>query len=125
MRRTMTTLLCAGALLMTVAACADDDDAGASDETSSTTTSTTAPEPTGPKDIRDFGFEDEVPPGTYFIDPDGDSATPLMVTFEVAADGWSGGIGGPAKYHAAGHTALAFLTVDNVTEAACEGTCTR
>ena len=119
MRRPLTTLLCAGALLVTAVACSDDDDTGASDATSSTTTSTT--EPPRPWDIRDFGFDDELEPGTYFIDPDDDVSTPFRVTFEIAAEGWSGGIGGPAKFNTGGHTGLGMVTVHNVAAAACEG----
>ena len=123
MRRTMIrqlpiSLLCAGALVFGAVACSDDDDTSSADEPSSTTSTT---EPARPWDIRDFDFDDELEPGTYFIDPDGDPSTPLRVTFEVAAEGWSGGIGGPAKFNTGGHTGLAFINVDNVAAAACEG----
>ena len=113
--RRVTAALCAGALLLSVVACSDDD-SNASDETSSTTTA----EPDGPTDIRDFGLEAQLEPGTYFMDPDGDASTPLRVTFEIAAEGWSGGIGGPASFNQAGHTGLSFITVDNVVTQACE-----
>ena len=36
------------------------------------------------------------------------------MTFEIAAEGWSGGIGGPASFNTEGHTGLAFINVDNV-----------
>jgi hypothetical protein len=111
-------LLCAGALLFGAVACSDDD-ATSADEPSSTTTSTTAPD--GPKDIADYSFDDQLVPGTYFIDPDLDPSTPLKVTFEIAADGWSGGVGGPAKFQPQGLTAVAMVNVDNVAAAACEG----
>jgi len=114
----MTSLLCAGALLMTGAACSDDDEPNASEDTSTTTTSTTAPEPAGPKDIREFDIDDRLEPGTYFIDPDEDPSTPLTVTYEVA-EGWSGWVGA-AKFNDEGHTALSITTVDNLVTEACE-----
>ena len=114
-----TRLFCAAALALGAVGCSDDDSTSSSDTTASTT-STTA-EPDGPKDIETFGFDGEVPPGTYYVDPDLDPSTPLRVTFEVTAEGWSGGIGGPAKFTPQGHTALAMVNVDNVAAAGCEG----
>ena len=118
--RRVTTLLCAGALLMTGVACSDDDDDASSSEETSSTTTTSTPEPDGPKDIAGFGFDAQLEPGTYFMDPDLDPSTPLRVTFEIAAEGWSGGVGGPAKFNPAGHTGLAFINVDNLVTDACE-----
>ena len=122
--RRMTTapvsLLCAGALLVTVAACSDDDETSTSDETPSTATSTTEPRPEGAKNAREFDLEDPLEPGPYFIDPDDDPATPLMVTFEVDAEGWSGWVGA-VKFAGEGHTAVSIVTVDNVAIEACEG----
>jgi hypothetical protein len=123
-RRTMIrqlpiSLLCAGAFLFGAVACSDDDTRSANEPSSTSTTSTT--EPDGPRDVGDFGFDDELEPGTYFMDPDHDPSTPLRVIFEIAAEGWSGGIGGPAKFNTLGHTGLAFVNVDNVATDACAG----
>lgn len=115
MRRPITTLLCAGALLMTGIACSDDEPTS-SEDTSSTTTSTTAPE--GPKNMDEEENLEPVEPGTYFIDPDGDPATPLRVTFEVAEEGWSAW-GGTFKENDTGHTMLTITTVPNVVQDAC------
>jgi hypothetical protein len=121
MRRPITTLLCAGALLMTGVACSDDEQPNASKSTSTTTaesTTTTSPErEDGAKNIRKFGIDDKLEPGTYFIDPDEDSATPLTVTYKVSG-GWSGWVGA-AKFNEKGHTAVSIVTVDNLVTEAC------
>ena len=57
-------------------------------------------------------------PGTYFIDPDGDASTPLRVTYEIAADGWSQWIGA-AKFSEVGHTGLSITTVTNLVGDGC------
>lgn len=115
--RRMTTVLCAGALLMTAVACSDDDETGTSDETSSTTTTSTSA-PAGAQRMNVETFED-VEPGTYFVDPDGDESTPLLVTYEVAAEGWSSWPGA-VKFNDKGHTGLSITTVDNLVTEACE-----
>ncbi len=122
LRRPITTLLCAGAFLMTGVACSDDEEPTAVEDTSSTTsastTTTTEPRPDGGQDIRDFDIDDQLEPGTYFIDPDEDPSTPLTVTYEIP-EGWSGWIGA-AKFSPEGHTALTIVTVDNLVTEACE-----
>lgn len=57
-------------------------------------------------------------PGTYFIDPDGDASTPLRVTYEIAADGWSQWIGA-AKFSDVGHTGVSITTVTNIVKDGC------
>jgi hypothetical protein len=115
--RRLTTLLCAGALLMTGVACSDDDDdSGAADETSSTTTSTTGPNGAQLMNVSEF---EDLEPGTYYLDPDGDESTPLLVTYDVAAEGWTSWAGA-AKFNDDGHTGLSITAVDNVTTEACE-----
>jgi hypothetical protein len=120
----MTTLLCAGALLMTGVACSDDEEPKASEDRSSTTaesttTTTTEGRADGTLDIRDYDIDDRLEPGTYFIDPDNDSATGLTVTYEVP-EGWSGWTGA-AKFNAKGHTAVSIVAVENVVTDACKG----
>ena len=63
------------------------------------------------------GFAD-LAAGTYVIDPDGDDETPLRVTFEVAAPGWSSWIGA-FKREEASHSALSITTVENLARDAC------
>jgi hypothetical protein len=61
-------------------------------------------------------------PGRYFVDPDGDDATPLRVTFKVANEGWQSWFGvvkylpGPAD----GFTGLSITTVTNMVTDGCE-----
>ena len=57
-------------------------------------------------------------PGTYFIDPDGDASTPLRVTYDIAADGWSQWIGA-AKFSEVGHTGVSITTVSNLVRDGC------
>ena len=61
----------------------------------------------------------DVEPGTYFLDPDGDDSTPLTVTYEVAAEGWTSWPGA-VKFDDTGHTGLSITTVDNVVTQACD-----
>ena len=57
-------------------------------------------------------------PGRYFIDPDGDVTTPLRVTYEVAAEGWSAWFGA-VKFASPGITTLSITTVTNVVSNGC------
>ena len=63
------------------------------------------------------GFSD-LEPGLYFVDPDGDDTTPLRVTYQVAAEGWSQWFGA-VKFTDAGHTALSITTVTNLVSDGC------
>lgn len=60
---------------------------------------------------------DDLEPGRYIIDPDGDPSTPLAVTYEVP-EGWSSWIGA-AKLKGRTHTLLTITTVDNVVRDGC------
>lgn len=64
-------------------------------------------EPLGPIDV-----------GSYFIDPDGDSSTPLRVVYDVPADGWSMWLGG-VKFSDAGHAGVSITTVANLVTDGC------
>ena len=104
-----------GALLV-VAAGGDDED------TVDAVTSTPTTEL--PQDVVDLHglpeSEDFVSlePGRYFVDPDGATTTPLRVTFEVAAEGWSSWIGA-AKFDDGGHVALSIAAVTNLVRDGC------
>jgi hypothetical protein len=81
---------------------------------------TVTPTPTATPGPRDVSHEDDIiEPGTYFVDPDEDPSTPLRVTYQVAAEGWSAWLGA-AKLRTAGHTMLSIITVDNLTRHACD-----
>lgn len=64
--------------------------------------------------------EDFVPlePGRWFIDPDGDDATPLRVSFDVAAERWESWLG-TVKFYPDGHVALTITTIDNLVRDGC------
>ena len=57
-------------------------------------------------------------PGRYFVDPDGDDTTPLRVSYEVAAEGWSAWFGA-VKFTDPGVTMLSITTVPNLVTDAC------
>jgi len=63
------------------------------------------------------GFPD-LEPGRYFIDPDGDDTTPLRVTYDVAAEGWSAWLGA-VKFTDPGFTMLSVTTVTNLVSDGC------
>jgi hypothetical protein len=56
--------------------------------------------------------------GTYAIDPDLDPSTPLRVTWEILAEGWTSWIGA-AKFSDAGHTGVSITTVSNLVSHGC------
>lgn len=121
MRRFPTSLLCASALLLGAVACSDDDDPSSSGEPSSTTTTTSATEEEAPKKlVVDIGkvTDSELQLAEYAIDPDGDPSTPLIVTYEIADEGWEPWIGA-AKITNGPHTMLSITTVTNVVRDAC------
>ena len=80
--------------------------------------------PPAPKDmiaVQETGVA-ALEPGRYFIDPDGDATTPLRVTYEIAAEGWSPWIGtmkDPVPDH--GRSSISITTVTNLAADACDG----
>jgi hypothetical protein len=97
----------AGALLVA----ADDDD---ETQVPATATPTTAPA----RDVMSVPEFASLEPGTYFIDADGDDATALRVTYEVADAGWSQWLGA-VKFRDDGHVALSITTIDNLVRHGC------
>ena len=85
-------------------------------------TVTPVPTPAPAQDILDVpGITDGFPdlePGRYVIDPDGDDTTPLRVTYDVAAEGWSGWFGA-LKFADSGFTMLSITTVTNLVSDGC------
>ncbi|MFL6206894.1 MAG: hypothetical protein ACJ739_16250 [Acidimicrobiales bacterium] len=123
--RRWTLYLCASALLMGAAACSDDDDGASADGTSSTTasstssTTTTEPRADGRRDVMTVEGFSALEPGGYVIDPDGDPATPLTVTYDVHDKGWSQWLGA-VKFYDTGHAGVSITTVTNVVRDGCE-----
>lgn len=94
---------------------ADDDE----EIDTTTPTPTVQDAPAGSvQDVMDLPDFEDLEPGTYYIDPDGDAATPLRVFFDVAADGWSSWIGATRFSHDS-HVALSITTVDNLVREGC------
>jgi hypothetical protein len=110
--RRLVSLLCAGALLTAVPACDDDSD-GASGTPPMRAASTP-----GPRNVMNESEFADLEPGTWFIDPDGDDATPLRVTYTVASDGWSQWVGA-AKFADDGQVGLSITTIDNLVRDGC------
>lgn len=59
-----------------------------------------------------------IDPGTYFMDPDLDPSTPLRVTYEVPAGGWSQWAG-TFKAGDEGHVGVSIVTVTNLVSDGC------
>ncbi|HEX2280444.1 MAG TPA: hypothetical protein VHG52_01655 [Thermomicrobiales bacterium] len=79
------------------------------------------PTPSATPSIQDiWGFEPLAPigPGTYFIDPDLDPATPLRVVYEIPVEGWSMWIGA-TKLAEEGHVSMSITTVVNLVRDGC------
>ena len=82
-------------------------------------TPTSVPAVPPPRDLLTVEADQPIEPGLYFVDPDGDPATPLRVTFQVAEKGWIGGWFGPLKPTDDGHVVLSITTVTNLVTDGC------
>lgn len=104
------------ALIGTLVVAAGDDDEAELDTASSTPTTTPVQDVVDWADVPD---DDSTfyEPGRYFVDLDGDEATPLRVTFEVTADGWRPWPG--AFKQEGGDTGFSIADIANVTNNAC------
>jgi hypothetical protein len=60
----------------------------------------------------------ELEPGTYFIDPDLDPDTSLLVVFETPAEGWLAWTGA-AKFSEVGHVGVSITDVSNLVSHGC------
>ena len=105
------------AALLALGACAQDPEAADPPAPSPTAPSDPSPTPTL-RDINELGDFAPLEPGTYFIDPDDDPATPLRVVYEVPVEGWSQWIGA-AKLTEDGHVGVSITTVTNVVSHGC------
>jgi hypothetical protein len=104
----------AAVVLLMVAACGSQSQ----EATDATVPSQTASSDAVPKDIMELEYFTPLEPGTYSIDPDLDPSTPLLVTYEIAAEGWSQWIGA-AKFSDAGHVGVSITTVKNLVRDGC------
>jgi hypothetical protein len=71
------------------------------------------------QNMMDLPHLQPVKPGTYFMDPDLDPATPLRVVYELPVDGWSHWLGA-VKFGDDGHVALTITTVNNLVKHGCD-----
>jgi len=102
------------ALLVLSGACSSDEDTTTSGPTSSRGARTR----TAARDVTDIALLAPLAPGTYVLDPDLDPRTPLLVVYDIAADGWSSWIGA-AKFTGTGHVGVSISTVSNVVRHGC------
>jgi hypothetical protein len=77
----------------------------------------TIPE-TPPQDVMRRQFFSPLEAGRYFIDPDGDEATPLRILYDISSEGWSAWIGA-AKFSDVGHSGVSITTVANLVTNGC------
>ena len=107
------------ALVGTLVVTAGDDDEKKVD--AADTTPTTEPA----RDLGELEDLETLEPGRYFLDPDDDPATSLVVSFEIAAEGWSPFLGVYKKVRNAdvnaqtGMTDLHIVTIENLGRHAC------
>ena len=72
------------------------------------------------QDIRDLPDFAPLQPGTYSIDPDADTSTPLRVVYEVPEDGWSQWIGAlRTSEESGGHVGVSIFTANNLVRDGC------
>jgi hypothetical protein len=72
-----------------------------------------------PQDVMKREHFSPLEPGRYFIDPDGDPATPLRVAYDIPSEGWSAWIGA-AKFSDVGHVGVSITTVANLVTDGCQ-----
>jgi hypothetical protein len=87
-----------------------------------TSTSTTAPDSAQDMmDLEDRGVIVPLAPGRYFLDPDGDDATPLRVTYQIAPADWEAWFGAVKLLvaDASQSTGLSIATVTNLATDGC------
>ena len=115
------------AVVGTLLAATGDDDENQVPATSTpttappTSTSTTAPAPAQDMlDLSDSGDIVPLTPGRYFLDPDGDDATPLRVTYQVAPGDWEAWFGA-VKLLVADESQSTGLSIATVTNLATDG----
>jgi hypothetical protein len=105
------------ALLVALTGCALD--AGTTASRTSAPPSSSEPSSTPPiQDIMELEPFAPLEPGTYFIDPDLDSSTPLRVVYEVP-EGWSMWIGATKSSDDGNYVMVSISTVTNLVRHGC------
>jgi hypothetical protein len=105
------------ALLVALTGCALD--AGTTASGTSAPPSSSEPSSTPPiQDIMEIEPFAPLEPGTYFIDPDLDSSTPLRVVYEVP-EGWSQWIGATKSSDDGNYVMVSITTVTNLVRHGC------
>ena len=110
----------AGALaaaLVFTASCGSSEGSGRTAAPSTLSTSTPSATPPA-QDIMKLEKFAPLEPGTYFIDPDSDPATPLRVVYQIPARGWSQWFGA-LKSAGDEHVMINITTVVNVVRDGC------
>lgn len=92
------------AVVFALGACASGSDA--IDAPDPTKASNDTEGPSTAQDVWALEPFSDLEPGTYFIDPDIDSATSLRVVYEIPAEGWQSWIGA-GKFSDVGHVGSA------------------
>ena len=105
------------AVVLAVGACAPGPEAADPPIPSPTAPSDPSPTPTI-QDIMELEPLAPIEPGTYLIDPDLDTSTPLRVVYEVP-EGWSMWIGATKFSDNDGHVAVSITTVVNLVHHGC------
>ena len=103
------------AVLLVSGACSSDPDTTTTSDSTSSGDANTTSAARDVTEIEDFG---PLSPGVYFLDPDLDPSTPLRVSYEVAADGWSSWIGA-AKFAGPEHVGVSISAVSNIVRHGC------
>jgi hypothetical protein len=105
-----------GTLIVTAG---DDDRVDTADPTPATTAATQDTTGAAVQKMEDLpeGMS-ELPPGRYSIDPDGDDATPLRVSFQVSAEGWTPWLGA-YKFRDDALSSFSITTVTNLVTNGC------
>jgi hypothetical protein len=105
------------AVVLTVGACTSGSEADAPTTSSATSSATdTAP---AMQDVWVLEPFSPLEPGTYFLDADTDSSTPLRVVYEIPAEGWSSWIGAAKFGPDDGHVGVSVTTVVNLVTDGC------
>ena len=130
MRRRTPLLFACAPLLVANVACSDDSpptasltqDVADTAAASSSPASNDPPQTTDPDidatDVSSISDAFDLEAGTYYFDPDGDPSTPLRVTFNIAAPGWTSW-DGTAKLEDYGYALFTVALVSNVVREGC------
>ena len=117
-RKATTRVSVLAAILVLTASCASSEGSGTTVATPATTTPSEPGAMPTVQDVMELEKFAALEPGTYFIDPDSDPATPLRVVYEVPVEGWSQWFGA-LKFAENGHVMINITTVVNLVRDGC------